>query len=103
MKKISIKKGGVVTNGPVLFETEEAAESWVSECEAKLKFGPLFTYAIIREDVAPDYRELRRAEYQRFIDPVFQEAVLENMVGRPEKLDLILAKREEIRAKYPKS
>jgi hypothetical protein len=49
----------------------------------------------------PTWSELRRSEYEKYCDPYLNEAICENMQGRPKKLQLLLLKREEIRSKYP--
>ena len=39
MKKVFVTRKEVVTNGPLLFETEEKAKIWIDSCLSKNKFG----------------------------------------------------------------
>jgi hypothetical protein len=52
------------------------------------------------EIIVPDYITNREKEYPS-MGEVF-EALLENMEGRPEKLQKVLAKRKFVQEKYPK-
>ena len=54
------------------------------------------------EDIEPNYKDLRREQYVKRIDPKYQEATLENMIGRPEKMQALLTEYEAIKAQFPR-
>lgn len=59
-------------------------------------------YQINIEEFVPSYSSLRLKEYREKLDPFFNEAVMEKEIGLPEKMNMIVKLREEIKLKYPK-
>ena len=118
MIQITIKRSGIVTNGPAKFETLELADEWLTGCLTKNKFGlperlevdesgeptgiilPA-EFEVIQEIVEPSYVELRLKEYIK-IDTMKMEAIIEHFEGRPEKMAAYLNLRAAIKLSYPK-
>jgi hypothetical protein len=59
-------------------------------------------YKVIIEEVIPTYAELRRPEYAKRIDPKFQEAQMDNLMGKPEKLRVLIEEYKKIKQEFPK-
>jgi LPS sulfotransferase NodH len=120
------------TFGPHEFANEDSMNEWIQSCEEKQKFGKperwmqmsdmcelekqrtkhsrtnadVIEEWLVKRDydilVQPvsDYAEQRRSEYPSMNDVI--EALVENMEGRPQKLNQIKEKRAYVRKKYPK-
>ncbi len=59
------------------------------------------TCEIAEEEIIETVIERRVKDYQREIDPRFQEAVLDHLSGKPEKMTRLLEDYEKIKLRYP--
>ncbi len=59
-------------------------------------------HEVIREEVIESADSKRRKEYQREVDPFFQEAVIDYIAGEPTKMLKLIDDYGKIKLKYPK-
>lgn len=61
------------------------------------------TCEIIEEEIPEEaVEEKRKKDYQKEIDPFFQEAMLDHIAGDSTKINTLLVKYENIKQKHPK-
>lgn len=118
MKIVTIRKNNVITNQGH-FETEKEALEWLKNESANLSFGlperPELDergkptgktlpaeFVSSLEDFSLPVEEKRKADYQKEIDPSFQEAVMDYIAGKPGKMTKLQADYEKIKVRHPK-
>ena len=105
MYEVKIYKDKVLKYG-AKFDSKEELETWLEKAHYKKgRKEPEYVFEI--KDLSKDYewqleqiRINRRKEYPSWEE--VQEALIENMEGRPRKLEIVKKQREVVRNKYPK-
>ena len=106
MITLTIRRQDQSTYWTEYFNDMASCNQWLKEEETRPYWDSTYSCEI-SETLPPKQEDVpwnisRIQAYTSKIDPHMNEAIIDNMLGKPEKLKALLAEYQTIKAKYPK-